>query len=93
MDCLRFVNAIIQKESLVSSRTKTNYTTCNQLAVLTVHPFKRTGKAFMACCPIDDIFVEIKMTSYSYKFRNLKPQDALKLCFKKEKPILFSEEI
>ena len=53
-------NVITQKKSLVSGRAKTNYTTCNQLAVLTVQsnsqPFRKTGKVVMTQCTIDDIF-------------------------------------
>ena len=45
----------------------------------------------MIQCPIDDIFVEIKMTPRSTKFGNLEPPDALKLYLKREKPILFNE--
>ena len=91
---LSFVHVIIQKKLLASDRVKINYTTCNQLAVLTVlannQPFRR--KDFMTQCTIDDIFVEIKMMPCSVKFRNLKHPDALKLCLKKrEKPTLFSK--
>ena len=43
--------------------------------------------------PIDDIFVGIKMTFRSVKFRNLESPDSLKLCLNREKPIYFSEEI
>ena len=45
----------------------------------------------MTQCPIDNIFIEIKMTPHSAKFRNLEPRDALKLCLKREKPIMFNE--
>ena len=89
MHCLPFVHGIIYKESLVSSRAKTNNTTCDQLAVLTVpannQPFRRTGKVFMTQCPIDDTFVEIKMTPppHNAKLRDLELSDALKLFEKK----------
>ena len=76
---------------------KTNYTTCNQLAVLTIlansYLFRKTGKVFMTQCPIDDVFVETKMTRGSANVRNLKPTDASKLCLKREKPIFFNKQI
>ena len=45
----------------------------------------------MTQCPIDYIFVEIKMTLRSAKFWKLEPPDVLKLCFERQKLILFSE--
>ena len=45
----------------------------------------------MTQCPIDDVFVETKMTRGSANVRNLKPTDALKLCLKREKPIFFNK--
>ena len=47
----------------------------------------------MTHCPIDKIFVEIKIEIRSAKFRNLGSPDALKLYLKKKISILFSEEI
>ena len=47
----------------------------------------------MTQCPIDDIFIAMKMMLASLKFRILEPRCTLKLCLKREKPILFSGEI
>lgn len=71
---------LYKKKSLVSYRTKTNCTTCNQLTILTVLAnnqfFRRTRKVFLTQGLIDEIFVEIKMTPHSGKFRNSEPSDA-----------------
>ena len=47
----------------------------------------------MTQCRIDDIYVEIKRTSSSAKFRDLESPDALKLCLKRENPIFFNKYI
>ena len=47
----------------------------------------------MTQCRIDDIYVEIKRTSGSAKFRDLESPAALKLCLKTENPIFFNKYI
>ena len=68
---------------------------CNQLAVLTVQAnnqtFRRAEEVFVSHFSIDKTFVEIKAMPRNIKFRNLEPQDAIKLWLKREKPILFNE--
>ena len=77
-------------------KKKNNHLTCNQLAVLTVltsnQPFRRAGKVSMSQFPTDVIFVEIKMMPHSVQMMTSQPPDILKVCFKREKPILFNEQ-